>query len=158
MTMPHLMNCKHLPDGWCLECVGELHEKAIKDRDILGNLLALIHRDGGHTSERLGFKGAARAAEEAIHLDRVRLDDALLALLEIEQAGHNPADLCPDLIGLPDRYEKLAARLAERANAALVYDAKQKGRYGDTLQPQEGTAGVRPVPDAGVVRPRRPEG
>lgn len=148
MTMPHLMNCQHLPDGWCLECVGELHEKAIKDRTLLGNLLALIHRDGGHTSERLGFKGATTEAEAVILLDRVRLDDALLALLEIEQAGHNPADLCPDLIGLPDRYEVLAARLAKRANDALVYDAKQKGRYGDALQHQEGAPGGGSVSDA----------
>lgn len=26
MTMPHLMNCSHSHDGWCLECVKELHE------------------------------------------------------------------------------------------------------------------------------------
>lgn len=25
MTMPHLMNCAHLDDGWCLECVGVMH-------------------------------------------------------------------------------------------------------------------------------------
>lgn len=24
MTMPHLMNCSHRGDGWCLECVGKL--------------------------------------------------------------------------------------------------------------------------------------
>ena len=24
MTMPHLMNCSHSPDGWCLDCVGNL--------------------------------------------------------------------------------------------------------------------------------------
>lgn len=28
MTMPHLMNCEHLADGWCLDCVGALHAKA----------------------------------------------------------------------------------------------------------------------------------
>lgn len=24
MTMPHLMNCDHSSDGWCLDCVKEL--------------------------------------------------------------------------------------------------------------------------------------
>lgn len=24
MTMPPLMNCQHLPDGVCLQCVGEM--------------------------------------------------------------------------------------------------------------------------------------
>jgi hypothetical protein len=25
MTMPHLMNCGHSDDGWCLDCVKALH-------------------------------------------------------------------------------------------------------------------------------------
>lgn len=34
MTMPHLMNCRHSEDGWCLSCVNEQHEelrRAIED-------------------------------------------------------------------------------------------------------------------------------
>ena len=27
MTMPHLMNCSHLGEGWCLDCVSELQER-----------------------------------------------------------------------------------------------------------------------------------
>lgn len=28
MTMPHLMNCRHSEDGWCLACVEKLqHER-----------------------------------------------------------------------------------------------------------------------------------
>lgn len=27
MTMPHLMNCAHSAEGWCLECVGHLHSE-----------------------------------------------------------------------------------------------------------------------------------
>jgi hypothetical protein len=27
MTMPHLMNCPHSADGWCLDCVKELHDR-----------------------------------------------------------------------------------------------------------------------------------
>lgn len=26
MTVPHLMNCPHNPDGWCLDCVVELRD------------------------------------------------------------------------------------------------------------------------------------
>jgi hypothetical protein len=26
MTMPHLMNCPHSAEGWCLDCVKELHD------------------------------------------------------------------------------------------------------------------------------------
>ena len=26
MTMPHLMNCAHTGDGWCLACVKELYD------------------------------------------------------------------------------------------------------------------------------------
>ncbi len=26
MTMPHLENCRHLSDGWCLACVKSLHD------------------------------------------------------------------------------------------------------------------------------------
>lgn len=32
MTMPHLMNCEHMPDGWCLACVGKLHADAERYR------------------------------------------------------------------------------------------------------------------------------
>lgn len=27
MTMPHLMNCLHSDDGWCLSCVKEMHQE-----------------------------------------------------------------------------------------------------------------------------------
>jgi len=29
MTMPHLMNCLHSEDGWCLDCVKELWEREV---------------------------------------------------------------------------------------------------------------------------------
>lgn len=32
MTMPHLMNCPHQGEGWCLDCVKELHERNEKLR------------------------------------------------------------------------------------------------------------------------------
>ncbi len=27
MTMPHLINCDHSDDGWCLDCVKRLHDE-----------------------------------------------------------------------------------------------------------------------------------
>lgn len=30
MTMPHLMNCGHDENGWCLACVKEQHDDLIK--------------------------------------------------------------------------------------------------------------------------------
>ena len=27
MTMPHLMNCPHMDDGWCLDCVAKQWEE-----------------------------------------------------------------------------------------------------------------------------------
>lgn len=73
VTIPHLQNCPHSGDGWCLDCVKEL------------------------------AAASARAHE---------------VLFQIEQVGHNPADLAGDLCGLPDRYEKLVDRLAAMANDA----------------------------------------
>lgn len=34
MTMPHLTNCAHSPDGWCLKCVGELYENLEKIKNL----------------------------------------------------------------------------------------------------------------------------
>ena len=42
------------------------------------------------------------------------------ALEQIEQMGHYPADLAPDLIGDPERDSKLCDRLADVANDALA--------------------------------------
>lgn len=30
MTMPHLMNCPHQGEGWCLNCVKEMGERLIE--------------------------------------------------------------------------------------------------------------------------------
>lgn len=38
MTMPHLMNCPHSDEGWCLACVKEMGDRlivAFKDIDQL---------------------------------------------------------------------------------------------------------------------------
>lgn len=63
-----------------------------------------------------------------------RLDGALDALFQIEQVGHNPADLAPDLTpteqgetAMAEANWKLALRLAGMANDALARDSKSPG-------------------------------
>lgn len=36
MTMPHLMNCSHSEDGWCLKCVKEQWQEMQFVKDVLG--------------------------------------------------------------------------------------------------------------------------
>lgn len=39
MTMPHMMNCRHRDDGWCLDCVQEEHDRTEQfARDIVAQL------------------------------------------------------------------------------------------------------------------------
>lgn len=54
MTMPHLMNCPHSDDSWCLACVNDLHGKAEFFQEQLSHLLAAIHGDGGHHTAEVG--------------------------------------------------------------------------------------------------------
>jgi hypothetical protein len=35
MTMPHLMNCAHMSDGWCLDCVVKQHNTSEQRRAML---------------------------------------------------------------------------------------------------------------------------
>jgi regulator of RNase E activity RraB len=37
MTMPHLMNCSHIDDGWCVECVKSIGEELITHAEIIEN-------------------------------------------------------------------------------------------------------------------------
>lgn len=45
MTMPHLMNCQHSHDGWCLRCVKELHDAAEGTMHALKFLLTVVDND-----------------------------------------------------------------------------------------------------------------
>lgn len=60
------------------------------------------------------FHEKGEAARNKAEVERLRN-----VLREIEQVGHNPADLASDLIGKPDRWEELSMRLAFMAHAAL---------------------------------------
>lgn len=38
MTMPHLMNCEHSDDGWCLGCVNDLHARCERAEAVVASL------------------------------------------------------------------------------------------------------------------------
>lgn len=42
MTMPHLMNCRHSEEGWCLNCVKEIGEENIELRQQLESIQKTI--------------------------------------------------------------------------------------------------------------------
>lgn len=44
MTMPHLMNCEHSSDGWCLDCVKQMHDR-IETLEFAANMLYDINGD-----------------------------------------------------------------------------------------------------------------
>lgn len=44
MTMPHLMNCSHSSDGWCLSCVKEQADENERLRERVRELEAALDR------------------------------------------------------------------------------------------------------------------
>ena len=44
MTMPHLENCEHSSDGWCLDCVGRMHDR-LEAMEFTANMLYDITGD-----------------------------------------------------------------------------------------------------------------
>lgn len=43
MTMPHLMNCSHTGEGWCLDCVKKLHD----EKEVYENALLELQIEAG---------------------------------------------------------------------------------------------------------------
>lgn len=56
MTMPHLMNCPHMDDGWCLNCVGAQHVEIER----LKNHSVIL----AETARRVEQERCARMADE----------------------------------------------------------------------------------------------
>jgi len=42
MTMPHLMNCEHMEDGWCLDCVAAQHAEIERLRAVLADAYKVL--------------------------------------------------------------------------------------------------------------------
>lgn len=87
MTMPHLMNCLHSEDGWCLECVKVLQEEkeSVENScDWYSRRCALIQRLQHHIPDPYRTAICNVLANEAFHfnslltaeeaLDRIRKD------------------------------------------------------------------------------------
>lgn len=49
MTMPHLMNCAHRPDDWCLDCVVELGNERLALKQQLHALIELFPWSSANT-------------------------------------------------------------------------------------------------------------
>ena len=54
MTMPHLMNCSHSGDGWCLDCVKKLWEENDQARQRLENVRSKWHKEALVFEQLLG--------------------------------------------------------------------------------------------------------
>ena len=74
MTMPHLMNCEHSSDGWCLDCVKQMYDR-IETLEFTANMLYDINGDQRKTIryllDKLGVDdGALDIAKEIMEEDR----------------------------------------------------------------------------------------
>lgn len=69
MTMPHLMNCSHSEDGWCLACVKELWEEKYQLEEGLEGMkegVAIRIADlESHLKSQTGYSIALQRAIEA---------------------------------------------------------------------------------------------
>lgn len=65
MTMPHLSNCPHSGEGWCIQCVKELRE----------NLEHADHRIGLLLTERTQFKKALEEKNKTLEIIRVLVSE-----------------------------------------------------------------------------------
>ena len=51
MTMPALMNCAHMPDGWCLECVRKQYDRMKEMEAVAEDAVAQVKRTQVHMAE-----------------------------------------------------------------------------------------------------------
>lgn len=73
MTMPHLMNCGHSEDGWCLACVESLWEESQKitaERDKLQEDLDVARTVKPNEYELI--RSSERAAHESLRAERLK--------------------------------------------------------------------------------------
>lgn len=60
MTMPHLMNCPHDDDGWCLTCVAAQHDKLEEAERLVEDAVARLKA----VREELTLIGCTTPAED----------------------------------------------------------------------------------------------
>jgi hypothetical protein len=73
MTMPHLMNCDHSEEGWCLGCVKKQWEELWKEREIRDYLA----RGAGIVCHRCPAKNECEVAFDGYNVDVEPLIDCL---------------------------------------------------------------------------------
>lgn len=97
MTIPHLMNCRHRGDGWCLDCVKRLHDE-LEQLRFGGGMIADISSDQSKT-----IKWALERVKTVVE-ERDRLKQALsdieqrLSTAEVE--GWNYDQLYADVVSI----------------------------------------------------------
>ena len=149
MTMPHLMNCSHSPDGWCLDCVKEEWDK---------NHPPQCHKCNGSTGEANGYmsclecwaSGLSQIRPDALEhntdyiveyngklevgtASRHRVDSTLLIAMEINGQVHGlpdeaiktfcKLDLPAIMMNLNDGYKLVLQDLQEAADKMLKVPA-----------------------------------
>lgn len=65
--MPHLMNCPHSTDGWCLECVKELHDEGEARYEDYLKLLPVAYAAEEWASGRISITDLAAAVADSLN-------------------------------------------------------------------------------------------
>ena len=66
MTVPHLMNCPHSDDGWCLDCVAALGNENWRMRELLNKRPAL---NAGTLEAYVAWTGEVYASDMGLKPD-----------------------------------------------------------------------------------------
>lgn len=96
--MPHLMNCPHSDDSWCLECVGKLHREkeyveAARELEFVSFRVARAERDSARArvvqleAELRGMAEVSVAATEALGFRLKALEQCANTLLILDQVS-----------------------------------------------------------------------
>ena len=88
--IPHLMNCSHIGDGWCLDCAGAIHQKLTLECEHSAWLQGecnkivddLYHRNGVHRKFRAEVAVALAELRDKV---QVALTAETLDLLTLRQ-------------------------------------------------------------------------
>lgn len=106
MTMPHLMNCPHSGDGWCLECVGEMQRLLEQTREAARWLAN--NRPGTPVPEWVDFlvNGIAGDEDHAMTDPQIQTLAAKIAVELFTDGIGNRADRLQMMHKQPDRSER----------------------------------------------------
>ena len=133
--MPHLMNCAHMADGWCLDCVGQLHDYA----DALNARCVADTPDAERW--RMSSGDCPHAMNDEV-MEALRSAHELCAYLWNNTDANDPEAGNVELVAHSDRHaEQLAALLNDartRVDAALHGLEIQHAGIGNTADKPHG--------------------